>query len=124
MWAFPHPHGAHFSHVVKLLSITFFRLNLALFALQWLPFAAYSSFASICLHTVYDSASRRYLPFGHKVSQREVVDHVLNLLHVILDAIASPPKRVVFQIEDLESRMKILNEAANFQWPLIISKCY
>ncbi len=81
-------------------------------------------FALIYLDTVCHSASRLYLPIGHKVSQRQVVDHILNLLHIILNAIASPPKRVIFQIENLEAGVEILDEPADLQWPLIIAKCH
>lgn len=119
--AFAHLYGGLFCHVLKPLSDSFSPPTLALFALQRIGSLPYCFVALVKLHTVWDPASRQSLPFRHKISQREVVYHILNLLHIVFDAIASPPKRVVFQIEDLEAGVEVLDKPADLKWPLIIA---
>lgn len=60
--------------------------------------------------------------FGEKIPEGEVVHNVLDLLHVVLDAITSTPQRVVLQVQDLEARVYVFDELADLQRPLIVAQ--
>jgi hypothetical protein len=51
--------------------------------------------------------------FWYQIPQREIIDNILNLLDIVLDAIASPSQRIVLQVQDLETSMEILYKLAN-----------
>ena len=51
--------------------------------------------------------------FWYQIPQREIIDNILNLLYIVLDAIASPSQRIVLQVQDLETSVEVLDKLAN-----------
>ena len=58
----------------------------------------------------------------YQIPQRKIVDNILNLLHIVLNAIASPSQRIVLEIQDLETSMEVLHELADLQRSLVVSE--
>ena len=57
--------------------------------------------------------SSRNASLWYQIPQREIVHNILNLLDVILDAVASPSQRIVLEIQDLETGVEVLDELAD-----------
>jgi hypothetical protein len=54
--------------------------------------------------------------------QAEVVNHILNLLDLVLDAIAALPQRIVLQVKNLEPSMHVLDELGNLHRPPVVAE--
>ena len=54
--------------------------------------------------------------------QAKIVNHILNLLNLVLDAIAALTQRIVLQVQNLEPSMHLLNELGNLHRPAVITK--
>jgi hypothetical protein len=57
-----------------------------------------------------------------QTSQAEIVDHILDLLDLVLDTIAPLPQRIVLQVQDLESSVHILDELGNLHRPPVVAE--
>lgn len=57
-----------------------------------------------------------------ELAQREVVDNVLYLLHVVLDGVDPLAKNVVLQVEQLEAGVEILDKLGDLHSQLIITE--
>ena len=79
-----------------------FQVSHALVNVRALCVDLYSSCPSCCSASIW-----------YQVPQREIVDNILNLLDIVLNAIASPSQRIVLEIQDLESSMEVLDELAD-----------
>lgn len=62
----------------------------------------------------------RSLVFGRKTTQTQIIHNVFDLFDPILDPIAAFAKRVVPEIENLESRMHVLDELRNLHWSAVV----
>lgn len=58
-----------------------------------------------------------------QASNGQVVDHLFNLFHVILEAIIALAQRVVLQIEQAETRVQLVDEVGDTQWAPVVSRC-
>lgn len=52
----------------------------------------------------------------------EVVNHLLDLLHVVLEAVVALPQGVVFQVEQAEARVQLVDEVGDSQWAIVVSR--
>jgi hypothetical protein len=80
---------------------------------------------------------------GNQIPQREVIHHILNLLdlyppsahcstpqktihpsttHPIFNAIATPPQRIILQIQDLKSGMEVFDELAYEEGDAVVTE--
>ena len=62
------------------------------------------------------------LLLGEQAPQAEIVNHILNLLDLVLDAIATLAQRVVLQVQDLEPSVHLLDELGNLHRPPVITE--
>lgn len=65
--------------------------------------------------------SSTLLLLWHQSSQTEIVDHILNLLDTVLDAIRPLTKRIVLEVQNLEAGMDMLDEFGNRDWARVIA---
>lgn len=54
----------------------------------------------------------------------KVINHLLDLLHVILEAIIALPQGVVLQVEQAETRVQLVDEVGDADWPVVVPRCY
>lgn len=54
----------------------------------------------------------------------KVINHLLDLLHVILEAIIALPQGVVLQVEQAETRVQLIDEVGDADWPVVVPRCY
>lgn len=64
----------------------------------------------------------RPLVLRKQSTQAQVIDHILNLLDAVLDAITTLPQRIVLEIEYLEAGMDVLDELRNLQRSTVVAK--
>lgn len=50
----------------------------------------------------------------------EVVDHLLHLLHVVLQAVVALPQGVVFEVEEAEAGVQLVDEGGDVQGPRVV----
>ena len=55
-------------------------------------------------------------------TQAQVIDHVFNFLHAVLDTIATLPQRIILEIEYLKAGMDVLDELSNLQRSTVIAE--
>lgn len=58
----------------------------------------------------------------NEVSQRQIVHHVLDLAHLVLDRVAASAESVVLQIQKLKAGKEILDELADEHRTLVVPK--
>lgn len=51
----------------------------------------------------------------------EVVDHLLHFLHVVLQAVVALPQGVVFEVEEAEAGIQLVDEGGDVQGPGVVS---
>ena len=51
----------------------------------------------------------------------EVVDYLLHFLHVILQAIVALPQGIVFEVEEAEAGVQLVDEGGDVQGPGVVS---
>ena len=51
----------------------------------------------------------------------EVVDYLLHFLHVILQAIVALPQGIVFEVEEAEAGIQLVDEGGDVQGPGVVS---
>lgn len=56
-------------------------------------------------------------------ADRQVVNYLLDLLHVVLEAVVALPQRVVLQVEQAEARVQLVDEVGDADWPAVIPGC-
>lgn len=49
----------------------------------------------------------------NQIPQGQIIDDILDLLDIVLDAIAPPSQRIILQVQDLEAGVDILDELAD-----------
>lgn len=54
----------------------------------------------------------------------QVVHHLLDLLHVVLEAVVAFPQRVVLQVEQSETRVQLVDEVGDAERPGVVSRCH
>lgn len=54
----------------------------------------------------------------------KVINHLLDLLHVILEAIIALPQGVVLQVEQAETRVQLVDEVGDADRPVVVPRCY
>jgi len=59
---------------------------------------------------------------GQQVPQRKIVDHVLHILNPVLQSVATTAQAVVLEVEDLETRVQVLDELVDEKRTLVITK--
>ena len=52
----------------------------------------------------------------HKAPQAQIIDHLLDLLDLVLDTITSPPQAIVFQVQNLEAGVQLIHKLADLEW--------
>lgn len=57
-------------------------------------------------------------------ADRQVIDNLLDLLHVVLEAVVALPQRVVLQVEQAESWVQLVDEVRYADRPVVISCCH
>jgi hypothetical protein len=62
------------------------------------------------------------LLLGQQASQAEVIDHVLDLLDLVLHTVTALAQRVVLQVQNLEASVHFLNELGNLHRAPVISQ--
>lgn len=55
-------------------------------------------------------------------ADREVVNHLLDLLDVVLEAVVALPQGVVLQVEQAEARVQLVDEVGDSQGPGVVSR--
>jgi hypothetical protein len=55
-------------------------------------------------------------------SETQVIHDVFYLPHFVLDAVTPSSQRVILEVEDLESSMKIFDKLADHQWSLVVAQ--
>ena len=56
-----------------------------------------------------------------EASDGEVVDHLLHFLHVVLQAVVALPQGVVFEVEEAEAGIQLVDEGGDVQGPGVVS---
>jgi hypothetical protein len=59
---------------------------------------------------------------GYQVSQREIVHYILHILDPVLQPVAAAAQAVVLEVEDLETRVQVLDELVDEKRTLIITE--
>ena len=59
--------------------------------------------------------------FRNQIPQRKVVNNIFHFLDPVLDPIASLPENIIFQVKDLESRVHIFDELANYKRSSVVT---
>lgn len=54
-------------------------------------------------------------------ADREVVNHLLDLLHVVLEAVVALPQGVVLQVEQAEARVQLVDEVGDSERAGVVS---
>lgn len=77
------------------------------------------------LTKLMDACSREHsslLLLGQQAPQAKIVNHILNLLNLVLDAIAALTQRVVLQVQNLEPSVHLLNKLSNLHRPAVVAQ--
>lgn len=53
----------------------------------------------------------------------EVVNHLLDLLHVVLEAVVALPQGVVLQVQEAEARVQLVDEVGDSQRASVVPRC-
>lgn len=69
---------------------------------------------------VFNPSSRR----RNQIPQREIIDHVLDLLDRVLHRVDPLAQNVILEVQQLEARVNILDEVADLDGKLVVSQCY
>lgn len=56
-----------------------------------------------------------------EASDGEIIDHLLHLLHIILEAVVALPQGVIFEVEKAEAGIQLIDEGGDVQGPRVIS---
>lgn len=56
----------------------------------------------------------------NQVSQRQIIDHILDLLDRVLDRVNPLPQDVVLEVQQLEPRVDVLDEVADLDGKLVV----
>ena len=75
--------------------------------------------ASPCRHLLLLLALLR-----QQIPQRQIVDNVLHILDSVLQSVAAATQAVVLEVEDLETRMQVLDELIDEKRTLVITESY
>ena len=59
---------------------------------------------------------------GQQVPQRQIVDNVLHILDSVLQSVAAAAQAIVLEVEDLETRVQVLDELVDEKRTLVITK--
>jgi hypothetical protein len=59
---------------------------------------------------------------GYQIPQREIVDYVFHILDPILQSVAAAAQAVVLEVEDLETRVQVLDELVDEKRTLVITE--
>lgn len=65
--------------------------------------------------------ARRFLVLWQQAAQAQIVDHILNFLDAVLDAVAALPQRVVLEVEDLEAGVDVFDELCDLQGTAVVA---
>jgi hypothetical protein len=58
----------------------------------------------------------------HQVPERQIVHHVFNVLNPVLQPVATAAQAIVFEVENLEARMQVLDELVDEQRALVVAE--
>lgn len=58
-----------------------------------------------------------------QAADRQVVHHLFDLLHVVLEAVVALPQRVVLQVEQAEARVQLVDEVGDAERSGVVSCC-
>jgi len=57
----------------------------------------------------------------HETSEAEIIHNIFDFLDAVLDTIRSLAKRIILEVQDLESSMKMLDELCNMNRTRVVT---
>jgi len=88
-----------------------------------------SQLSRLYVFALYALAGRSFVLRNHfstslrnQSSETQIINDIFHLSHFVLDAVTPSSQRVILEVENLETGMKVFDELADHQWSLVVAE--